>query len=387
MTARQPLLTSKLQGFGTTVFATMQLLALEHDAVDLGQGAPRLPTQPDVAQAAIDAIRAGHNQYAVGTGIPALRQAIARHQQRFYGLTYDVDSEITVTAGATEAVCAAVIALCETGDEVVMLEPYYDCYPAAIAMAGAVPKVVSLLSPDFRFDPAELRAAFTTKTRLLILNSPHNPTGRVFDRAELQAIADLCVEHDVIVIADEVYEHLVYDGEHVPIASLPGMRERTVTISSAGKTFSCTGWKTGWACAPPLLTAALRTAKQFITYTNGTPFQHAVAVGLGLDGVYDEVLAGYRRRRDLLSDGLAAAGFDTIRPQGAFFVNVDIRSLGYDDDVEFCLMLPQKAGVVAIPCSGFFADPRRGRHLVRFAFCKSEDDIREGVRRLAGMRP
>jgi N-succinyldiaminopimelate aminotransferase len=384
--SRQPRLSSKLQGFGTTIFATMQLLALEHDAVDLGQGAPRLPTEPTVAQAAIEAIRAGHNQYAVGIGIPALRSAIADHQRRFYGLDLDPLSEVTVTAGATEAIFAAVMSLCETGDEVVVLEPFYDSYLPAIAMAGAVPKVVSLAAPEFRLDGDELRRAFTAKTRLLILNNPHNPTGRVFAREELQLIADLCVEHDVVAVADEVYEHLVYEGEHVPIAALPGMADRTVTISSAGKTFSCTGWKVGWACATPELTTALRTAKQFLTYTNATPFQHAIAAGLPLDGVYDDVLAGYRRRRDLLSDGLVKAGFGVIRPQGAFFVNADIRPLGYDDDVAFCLMLPVEVGVVAIPCSSFYDDRRRGRHLVRFAFCKSEADIAEGVQRLAALR-
>ena len=384
--SRQPRLTSKLQGFGTTVFAQMQLLALQHNAIDLGQGAPRLPTEPTVAQAAMDAIAAGHNQYAVGIGIVPLREAIARHQERFYGLAYDSDTEITVTAGATEAICAAVIALCETGDEVVVFEPFYDSYLASIAMAGAVAKPVPLVSPDFRFDPAEVTAAFSDKTRVLILNTPHNPTGRVFDAVERQLLADLAIEHDVVVLSDEVYEHLVYEGTHVPIATLPGMRERTITVSSAGKTFSCTGWKVGWTCAPPDLTTAVRTAKQFMTYTNGTPFQHAIAAGLDLD-VYDDVLAGYRYRRDLLADGLVSAGFETIRPEGAFFVNVDIRSVGYADATAFCLMLPGKAGVVAIPCSSFYADPRDGRHLVRFAFCKSEQDITEGVRRLAGLFP
>jgi N-succinyldiaminopimelate aminotransferase len=376
------LLASKLQGFGTTIFATMQLLALEHEAVDLGQGAPRLPTEPRVAEAAIEAIRAGHNQYAVAIGIPALREAIAEHQHRFYGLEVDPLTEVTVTAGATEAIFSSVMALCETGDDVIVLEPFYDSYLPSIAMAGAVPKVVTLDGPDFRIDPDRLRAAFSPKTRLLILNNPHNPIGRVFDRDELQVVADLCIEHDVVVVSDEVYEHLVYEGTHVPMAALPGMADRTVTISSAGKSFSCTGWKVGWACASRDLTIALRTVKQFVTYTNAAPFQHAVATGLRIEGVYDEMLAGYLQRRDLLSDGLAKVGFDVFRPQGAFFVNVDIRSLGYDDDVEFCLMLPVEVGVVGIPCSSFYADRRRGRHLVRFAFCKSEADIVEGLRRL-----
>ncbi|MDX6197981.1 MAG: N-succinyldiaminopimelate aminotransferase [Actinomycetota bacterium] len=384
--AREPFLTSKLQGFGTTIFATMQLLAIEHQAIDLGQGAPRLPTEPRVAQAAIDAIAAGHNQYAVGIGIPALREAIAAHQRRFYRLELDPQDEITVTAGATEAICAAVLSLCESGDEVIVLEPFYDSYLPSIALAGAVPKVVPLREPDFRFDPDELRHAFSAKTRLLILNNPHNPLGRVFDAGELATIRDLCVEHDVIAVSDEVYEHLVYEGEHLPLATLPGMSDRTVTISSAGKTFSCTGWKVGWACASPPLTTALRTAKQFMTYTNATPFQHAIAMGLGLDDAYPVALEGYRRRRGLLMSGLAEAGLGVVRPQGAFFVNADIRPLGYDDDVEFCMMLPVKAGVVGIPCSSFYEDRRRGRHLVRFAFCKSEDDIVEGTRRLAGLR-
>jgi N-succinyldiaminopimelate aminotransferase len=383
---REPRLTSKLQGFGTTIFATMSNLAMEHAAVDLGQGAPRLPTEPRVAEAAIEAIRAGHNQYAVGIGIASLRTAIAEHQRSFYGLDVDPDTEVTVTAGATEAIVAAVIGLCETGDEVVVFEPFYDSYLPSIAMAGAVPKVVSLEAPEFRIDGDVLRRAFTAKTRLVILNNPHNPTGRVFDPGELQLIADLCVEHDVIAVSDEVYEHLVYEGRHVPIASLPGMADRTVTISSAGKTFSCTGWKVGWTCAAPDLTVAVRTAKQFITYTNAAPFQHAIAHGLSLAGVYDEVLAGYQRRKDLLTDGLVQAGFDVIRPAGAFFVVADIRTLGFDDDVDFCMKLPVDVGVVAIPCSSFYDDRRRGRHLVRFAFCKSEDDIVEGTRRLQALR-
>jgi N-succinyldiaminopimelate aminotransferase len=383
---RQPRLSSKLQGFGTTIFSTMSRLAIEHDAVDLGQGAPRLPTEPRVAEAAIEAIRAGHNQYAVGTGIPALRTAIAEHQRRFYGLEVDPDTEVTVTAGATEAIFAAIMGLCETGDEVIVFEPFYDSYVPSIAMAGAVPKVVSLEAPDFRIDGDALRRAFTAKTRLIVVNNPHNPTGRVFDRDELQLVADLCVEHDVIAVCDEVYEHLVYDGVHLPIATLPGMADRTVTISSAGKTFSCTGWKVGWACAAPDLTTAVRTAKQFITFTNAAPFQHAIAHGLALPDVYDEVLAGYLHRRDLLADGLVAAGFDVLRPEGAFFVVADIRPLGFDDDVELCLKLPVDVGVVAIPCSSFYDDRRRGRHLVRFAFCKSEADIIEGTRRLQALR-
>ncbi|MDQ1645343.1 MAG: N-succinyldiaminopimelate aminotransferase [Cryptosporangiaceae bacterium] len=382
----RPAMSSKLQGFGTTIFATMQLLAIEHDAVDLGQGAPRLPTEPRVAQAAVDAIRAGHNQYAVGIGIPSLRQAIADHQKRFYGLEVDPLTEVTVTAGATEAIFAAVMGLCETGDEVIVMEPFYDSYLPSIAMAGAVPKVVTLEAPTFRIDPDALRAAFTDRTRLLILNNPHNPIGRVFDLTELQAVADLCVEHDVIVVSDEVYEHLVYDGEHVPIASLPGMRDRTVTISSAGKTFSCTGWKIGWVCASPELTSAVTRVKQFLTYTNAAPLQPAITVALGLPRTYyTDLAASLRAKRDLLCDGLAAAGFGVHRPAGTYFVTADITPLGESDGLEFCRSLPARCGVVAVPEQVFYDDVKAGRSLIRFAFCKRDEVLADATARLRSL--
>jgi N-succinyldiaminopimelate aminotransferase len=387
MSDRLPHLTSRLQGFGTTIFAEMTALALAHDAVNLGQGFPDFAAETSITDAAVDAIRAGHNQYAPGPGLPALRTAIAEHQQRFWHLTYDPDPEVTVTAGATEAICAALQALCETGDEVVLFEPYYDSYLASVAMAGAVPKVVTLRAPDFAYDPADLQAAITPKTRVLLLNSPHNPTGKVFSRTELEHIAALCLEHDLVAVTDEVYEHLVFAGGHLPLAALPGMRERTVTISSAGKTFSVTGWKIGWVCAPPPLTVAVRTAKQFLTFTNGTPFQHAIAGALQLDdGYFTQLLDGYRARRDRLVGGLRDAGFDAFEPDGTYFVTVDVRALGFDDDVEFCRLLPAKAGVAAIPCSVFYADARRGRGLVRFAFCKTDAVLDEGIARLQGLR-
>jgi N-succinyldiaminopimelate aminotransferase len=378
-----PHLISRLQGLGTTIFSEMTALAEAHDAVNLGQGFPDTDGPQEIREAAVAAIRAGHNQYAPGPGIPSLRTAIAGHQRRRYGLEYDADDEITVTAGATEAIAATVLALCEVGDEVVTFEPYYDSYVANIAMAGAVRRVVPLRPPEFSFDPDELAAAITPRTRLLLLNTPHNPTGKVFRRDELEQIAQLCVAHDLIMVTDEVYEHLVYDGEHLPIATLDGMRERTVTISSAGKTFSFTGWKIGWACAPAPLTAALRTTKQFLSFTNGTPLQYAVAVGLGLgDGLLADTVAAYRRRRDLLCTGLRELGFTTFCPAGTYFVTVDIRSIGEQDGLRFCRELPERVGVVAVPEVAFFDDTELGAPLVRFTFSKTEPVLEEGLARL-----
>jgi N-succinyldiaminopimelate aminotransferase len=380
---RLPYLSSRLQGFGTTIFAEMTQLATDHDAVNLGQGFPDFEPLDAIKDAAMRAIQAGHNQYAPGIGIPVLRRAIADHQQRHWGLAFDPDREVTVAAGATEAICATLQAVCETGDEVVLFEPYYDSYRASIAMAGAVERVVTLRPLDWAYDPADLEAAVTPKTRAVLVNSPHNPTGKVFGRAELEHIAGICVERDLLAITDEVYEHLVFDGTHMPLAGLPGMRDRTVTISSAGKTYSVTGWKIGWICAHPALTAAVRTAKQFMTFTNGTPFQHAIAEALALDdGYFRSFVSGYRTRRDRLCAGLAEAGFTVCVPQGTYFATVDIRPLGFDDDVEFCRMLPRKAGVAAIPHSVFYVDARRGRHLVRFAFCKTDSVLEEGIARL-----
>ena len=383
MSRRSPHLTARLQGLGTTVFAEMSALALAHGAVNLGQGFPDFDAPPAVADAAVEAIRAGHNQYAPGIGLPALRTAIAEHQRRFWGLEFDPDEEVTVTAGATEGMCAALQALLDTGDEVVLFEPFYDAYRAGVRMAGGVERAVPLRRPDFAFSAAELDAAITSRTRAVVVNSPHNPTGKVFSRAELEAVARACVDHDLVAITDEVYEHLVYVGEHVPLATMPGMRDRTITISSAAKTFSVTGWKVGWACAPPPLTAALRAAKQWMTYTNGTPFQHAVTVALGLpDAYFTDLRAGYRSRRDRLSGGLAGLGLAVGEVGGTYYVTVDVSPLGYEDDVAFCRMLPERAGVAAVPCSSFFAEPSRGRGLVRFAFCKTDALIDEGIARL-----
>ncbi|MBM37186.1 MAG: aminotransferase [Acidimicrobiaceae bacterium] len=388
MNTRQPFLNARLQGFGATIFAEMSALAARTDAVNLGQGFPDKDGPNEVIEAATAAIRNGlGNQYPPGIGVPELRQAISDHQQRFYRLPYDPDSEILVTAGASEALAAAVLALCETGDEVVTFEPWYDIYGANIAMAGAVKKVVTLRPPHYNFEESEFLATLSPKTRLILLNSPHNPTGKVFSREELEFIAKVAVDRDLLVVTDEVYEHLVFEGEHIPIASLPGMRERTVTISSGGKTFAFTGWKIGWVCATPELTSAVRIAKQFLTYVSGGPFQYAIAVGLGLgDEYYTDLLTDMREKRDFLSAGLESAGLEIFRPQGTYFVTADARSVGYEDGLELCWQLPEKVGVVAVPNVVFYDNEAEGRHLIRFTFCKSLDVLDEAVTRLQGLK-
>jgi N-succinyldiaminopimelate aminotransferase len=373
----RPLLNRRLEGLGTTIFAEMSARAVATGSINLGQGFPDRDGPAEVAQAAADAILAGRgNQYPPGPGVPELRQAIAAHDQRFYGQSFDPDTEILVTAGATEAIAAAMLALVEPGDEVIAFEPYYDSYAANIAMAGG--------APGFRPDINELRKAITTKTRLILLNSPHNPTGTVFDRDELAAIAKLAVEHDLLVVTDEVYEHLAFDVEHVPIVQFPGMRERTVSVSSAGKTFAFTGWKVGWVKAVPELVAAVKTAKQFLTFVSSGPFQYAIAQALALpDAYYEKLRADLVAQRDLLTEGLDEIGFRVYPPQGTYFVTADVRPLGYDDGVQFCRMLPDRAGVVAIPTAIFYDHPERARSHVRFAFCKQPEVLTEALKRLA----
>lgn len=377
-------LNSHLRGLGTTIFAEMSATANRLGAVNLGQGFPDTDGPDEVLEAAVAAIRGGHNQYPPGPGIAALRTAVAEHQSRWYGLDCDPDSEILVTAGATEAIAAALLALVEPGDEVIALEPYYDSYTACIAMAHGVRVPVTLRPPDFGLDIGALRAAVTPRTRLILLNSPHNPTGAVLSRSELEAVAAVAREHDLLVVTDEVYEHLTYDNaEHVPIASLPGMAERTVSVSSAGKTFSVTGWKIGWVTATPELVGAVRTAKQFLTYVNGAPFQHAVATALRLpDTYYADLRADLQKKRDLLADGLAGLGFEVYPPSGTYFVSVDIRPLGFDDGMEFCRRLPHECGVVAIPHVVFYDDTEAGRPLVRFTFCKRDEVLADALERL-----
>jgi N-succinyldiaminopimelate aminotransferase len=370
---------TRLDGFGTTIFTEMSALAERTGAVNLGQGFPDEDGPRELLEAAQAAIRAGHNQYAPLAGVPALRHAIAAHQARFYGLEVDPDTGVQVTFGATEAIAAALLALIEPGDEVVLIDPAYDSYAACVALAGGVRRTVTLRPPDWGLDPDELRAAIGPRTRVLLFNSPHNPTGKVFSRAQLEPIADACREHDLIAITDEVYEHLVFDGEHVPLATLDGMAERTLTISSLGKTFSATGWKVGWACGPEALVAGVRAAKQYLTFAGATPFQHAGAVALGLDDAWYAAFAGgMRERRDRLCAGLADAGLDVLVPDGTYFANVLVDG----DGADFCRMLPERAGVVAIPTGVFYEDPEAGRSLVRFTFCKRMEVIEAGVRRL-----
>jgi N-succinyldiaminopimelate aminotransferase len=375
-----------MQGFGTTIFSEMSALAVATGSINLGQGFPDTDGPDELLADAIAAIREGHNQYPPGPGIPELRQAVSDHHRRCYQLGYDPDDEVLVTAGATEAMAAAVLALAEAGDEVVVFEPYYDSYGAAIALAGARRRPVTLRrqGDEWCFDPDDLVAAVTSRTRAILVNTPHNPTGKVFTPAELAMVADVAERNNLIVVADEVYEHLVFDGRrHVPIATLPGMRERTVMIGSAGKTFSVTGWKVGWVAAPAVLTRAVRTVKQFLTYVNAAPFQPAVARALAKQPPhYDAICARLQDQRDRLCGGLAAQGFDVVPPQGTYFATIDL----HRDGLEFCRDLPRAAGVVAIPSQAFY-DSGEGDNYVRLAFCKRAEVIDEALARLKGVAP
>ncbi|MEU5666690.1 pyridoxal phosphate-dependent aminotransferase [Streptomyces longwoodensis] len=386
----RPFLNRRLAEFGTTIFAEMSALALRTGSINLGQGFPDTDGPEEIREAAVRALRDGRgNQYPPGPGVPELRHAVADHQLRRYGLAYDPDSEVLVTAGATEAIAASLLALLEPGDEVVALEPYYDSYAACIAMAGArrVPVTLRPAEGRFRLDLDELRDAVTDRTRLLLLNTPHNPTGTVLTRAELAAVAELAVERDLLVVTDEVYEHLVFDdAEHVPLATLPGMRERTVTLGSAGKSFSFTGWKVGWVTAPAPLVTAVRSAKQYLTYVASGPFQYAVAEALALPETYfEDFRADMRAKRDLLAGDLAQAGFGVYVPSGTYFVTTDVRPLGETDGVAFCRSLPERAGVVAIPNAVFYDHREEGAPFVRFAFCKRTEVLQEAVTRLKGL--
>ncbi|MBH1934617.1 aminotransferase class I/II-fold pyridoxal phosphate-dependent enzyme [Streptomyces sp. AV19] len=392
---------ARVAGVGTSVFTEMTELARSTGAVNLGQGVPELPSPPQLLADVADAVRSGANQYPPAHGAPALREAVAAHQLRRYGLAYDPRDEVLVTTGATEALAAALLGLCDPGDEVLAFDPCYDAYPAGARFAGAKLVAVPLVeeawgSPraagtggGFVLDEDALRAAVTPRTRVLLLNTPHNPTGKVFTPDELAAVAEVCREHGLVVVTDEVYEHLVFDdaptGAHRTIAALPGMRERTLTISSAGKTFNVTGWKIGWVCGPARLVAAVAGVKQFLTYASGTPYQEALARALG--GVEEwaaEVRRALGRNRDLLSEGLERAGLRPYRADAGYFLQADIRAWGHGDGVRFCHELPSRAGVVAIPTSAFWVRPGAPSHLVRFSFCRSEDSVRAAVERLGG---
>ncbi len=380
---RAPFLNSRLQGLGATIFATMSQLAADTGSINLGQGFPDTDGPEEIKAAAIRAIEEGHNQYPPGPGIPQLRAAIARHQLDYWGIDLDPASEVLVTAGATEAIAAAMLSLCEIGDEVIAFEPFYDAYLAAAAMAGARLVPVRLRAPNWEFDPEELRRAVSPRTRAIMLNSPHNPTGKVFSRSELVLLAELCQEHDLIAITDEVYEHMIFSGRHVPIATLDEMARRTLTISSAAKTYSFTGWKIGWATGPAPLVAAVRTAKQFLTYVNGAPFQVAVAYALNEGRRFtDLVVPTISEQRRMLADGLSKAGFEVMGGGGTYFLTTDISGVTDLDAKDFCMELASKAGVVAVPSSVFYLEPRAGEKLVRWTFCKRREVIAEAVERL-----
>ena len=378
-----PFIKDSMREFGETIFAEMSALAVKTGAINLGQGFPDTDGPREIAELAIAAIRDGHNQYPPGLGIKKLRDAISHHQMRFYGLEFDSETEVLVTAGATEAIAASLLAICEQGDEIITFEPYYDSYAASIALAGGVRRVITLNTPDYSFSIDDLEKLITTKTKAILLNSPHNPTGKVFTHHELSQIANLCIEHDLVAICDEVYEHLIFEGQHIPLIQYPGMRDRTIQISSAGKTFSFTGWKIGWVCAQPALLDTVRTAKQFLTYVNGAPFQHAIAEALNLpDHYFDNFLEDMRVKRDCLSQGLEKAGLTTFTPQGTYYVTADIENLGYEDGKQFCLDLPVQCGVVAVPNVVFYDNKDLGSTLIRFAFCKRLDVLEEAVERL-----
>ncbi len=375
---------SGVQATDVSIFSRMTALAEQTGALNLGQGFPDFDGPAAVIEAAIAALRAGHNQYPPVSGVPPLRQAIADHQRRHYGITLDPDHDVQVTFGATEALASALLALVGPGDEVAFLDPTYDSYPAIVTLAGASACPIVLRPPHWRLEPAAVEAAISPRTRVLLLNSPHNPTGRVLDGAELELLAATCRERDLIALTDEVYEHLVFDGTHVPIATLPGMAERTLTVSSVGKTYSVTGWKIGWASGPAELIARLRAVKQFLSFAGGTPLQHAAAAALALpDEVAGELAGVLRAKRDRLADGLRGAGFDVLPSAATYFLNADGTPLGERDATALCERLVREAGVVAIPTSAFAADPNGPtRSLMRFAFPKGDAVIDEAVRRI-----
>ena len=376
-----------LEPFGVSVFTEFTELANRHRAINLSQGFPDFDGPDTLMAAAYEAMRAGHNQYAPSHGIPQLRAAVAGKARRLYGIEADPDAEVTVFSGATEALFSSIMGLVGQGDEVVLFEPTYDSYPPCVAMAGGTVRTVPLRFPDFALDEVELEAAMGESTKLMVLNTPMNPTGKVFDPGELAAIARLAEKYDAYVLCDEVYEHLCYEGHrHVPLATLDGMRDRTVTISSTAKTFSMTGWKVGYAIASPPLSEAIRRAHQFVTFATATPLQHAMAAAIDDgDGYYAEFLAAYVRRRDLMLGYLREAGFGVIDPQGTYYVMADIRPLGFDDDVEFCRYLPREVGVAAIPVSAFYEGRREGRNVVRFAFCKRREVLERAGERLINL--
>ncbi len=380
------MVSQRLARFGSTVFTEISALARKHGAIDLGQGFPGWEGPAFVKAEAARALEHESNQYPPSMGIPVLRQAITDRWHKDTAMAIDPDANVTVTSGCTEALAATFLGLFEPGDEVILFEPYYDAYPVGCSLSGATPRFVTLRPPDFAVREAELRAAFNQKTRAIVVNTPHNPTGHVFTGAELQLIADLCIQNDVIAITDEVYERIVYDGSHLRLATFPGMWERTLTLSSIGKSFSLTGWKTGWAIGPEPLTGAVRAAHQFLTFTTPNPMQYGSAAAVAApDAYFDELVASYRSKRDLLAGGLQALGFDVFTPAGAYYILADHRRFGFADDVSFVHHMVEQAGVAAIPPSAFYSDPADGKDLVRFAFCKTEPVLVEALSRMRAL--
>ncbi|MFQ5611830.1 MAG: methionine aminotransferase [Anaerolineae bacterium] len=378
----------RVENFGTTIFFEMTRLANQHRAINLGQGFPDFPAPDFVKQAATQAIRADINQYAPGNGRPRLRGAIARKMAEHYGLTVDPDTEITITHGATEAIFAAILGLVNPGEEVIVFEPFYDSYVPSIEIAGGIPRYYTLRPPGWSIDAEALAALFSDKTKLIIINTPHNPTGKVYSERELGLIAELCRAHDVIALTDEVYEHIIFDGQRQrPLATLPGMAGRTVTVSSLGKTFSVTGWKVGWTVAAPELNQAIFRGHQFIVYSGAAPLQEAAAIALETaSDYYAELATMYQTRRDFLAAALSQAGLKPIPPQGTYFIMVDIGDLGFPDDVAFCRYLTTEVGVAAIPPSAFYHNPADGARLARFAFCKTQEMLEAAAERLLKLR-
>ncbi len=380
-------LAARTEGFTESVIREMTRLCAAHGGINLAQGFPNFPAPALLKDAAKRAIDADINQYAITWGSTSLRDGLAKSYQDLYGMTVDPETMLTVTCGSTEAMVSTLLAIVDPGDEIVALEPFYENYGPDAAICGAKPVFVPLRAPDYTFDPDELRAAFTARTKAIIVNTPNNPSGRVFTRVELELIASLCREHDVIAVTDEIYEHIRYSGEHIPLATLDGMADRTVTISGASKTFSVTGWRVGWIVAAPHLTAGIRKVHDFVTVGAPAPLQEAVAAGLTLGlPYYRDLSAHYKVRRDTLFESLDRAGFKPRLPEGAYYILCDISDFGLSDDVTFSRRLVAEVGVAAVPGSSFFSQPELGRGLIRFTFCKTDDVLREAGERLARAR-
>lgn len=381
-------LTSKLQPFGSSVFADMTKMANELGAINLAQGFPDFDGPEFIKKAACDAIMAGHNQYANTFGVPELRKAISNKYKKFYDLNYNPDTEISILAGATEAIFTTIISIIDNGDEVILFEPYYDSYPVAVTMAGGTCKYVSLKFPDYKIDFNALESLITKKTKMIVLNTPHNPTGKVYTYDELSKIAQIAIKHDLIVMSDEVYEHITFDGaKHIPTATIPGMWERTITISSTGKTFSMTGWKIGTVCAPASILDAVRKCHQYVIFAVANAFQHGMIKGYEAgDDFYRDLLSFYLKKRDLMVKILKDCGFNVVIPKGSYFIMADFSKFNFENDVEFCKYLTSEIKVAAIPPSFFYYNKELGKKLVRFAFCKKDETLIAAGERLKKLK-